>query len=526
MKEIKELNFEELSVKQKLGLAHVALIHGWARTPEGDKYVIDLIKNHSLGGVWVEPTAPKPLEIIQMVREAADYPILIFTDAESGLGEYLVGKHNAIGCTDSEKHAYTFGKVVGITAAKMGYNVVCNPLLDISTTGSSRSLGSDKKKVALLAAAEARGMHDAGILTVGKHYPSAINHNHVDSHMAESLSVQTREELIDYSLYAYKELMKEDLLDGLMSGHIKCSNIDPDNPSSLSKNVIDVIRELGFEGFLVTDALCMMGILAKYGYEESRGLAIAAGNDLALPFDRKFKDSYDALCSCYDKGIITDERLDEAVKRVLAAQKKTLKAPKFTEITEEDKEIFASINRDAIFAKCDEGLTPAISRDGKHFFAVMVRNEEKVGGDGGVAVDTFSNGWLHPQEVMEKLKELFPNSEARAIYQFPTQSQNAQILEKSIGYDDVIFLTFTEPLAYTGKEHLTRRIETLISAMQITNRISTVVHFGNPFVLENLPHIPRYILGGTSRESVNACLDVLAGEHEPKGKLTYDVNLK
>lgn len=531
MKEIKELNFDELTVPQKLGLAHIIAINGWTRRqhPELDKIVLDLIKNHALGGVWVQPDTPDAQEIIDMVKEAADYPILIFTDAESGIKtadvEYLVGKHNAIGCTDSELHAYTFGKVVGITARKMGYNFVCNPLLDVSTTGSARSLGSDIKKVAKLAAAEARGMHDAGILTVGKHYPSAINYKHIDSHMAESESIQTKEELLEYSLYAYKELMKEDLLDGLMSGHIKCSKIDPDNPTSLSKKVIDVIRDEGYDGIILTDALCMMGILAKYGYDVSRGLAIAAGNDMALPYDSKFQESYDALLKCYDEGIIKDERLDEAVKRVLVAQHKTLAEPKFNEITEEDLKIFRSINRDAVTARFDEGLTANISRDGKHYFVLMVRNEEKVGGDGGVAVDTFSNGWLHPDEVTKQLTEYFPNSTVKCIHQFPTQGQCHATVSWSIDYDDVVFITFSEFLAYCGGEHITRRVEGLIEAMQLTNRISTLVHFGNPCVLGNLPHISRYLFAPASRESVAAAIDVLAGEYPANGNLTYDITL-
>ena len=86
-------------------------------------------------------------------------------------------------------------------------------------------------------------------------------------------------------------------------------------------------------------------------------------------------------------------------------------------------------------------------------------------------------------------------------------------------------LTFTEAVPYTGSEHLTRRVESLIAAMQYTNRISTLVHFGNPCVLGNLPHISRHILGGLSAESVDTCLEILAGEYEAKGVLSYDVKL-
>ena len=76
--------------------------------------------------------------------------------------------------------------------------------------------------------------------------------------------------------------------------------------------------------------------LSKYGYTESKGLAIAGGNDLALPFFRDNDQAFDAFCECWEQGMITEERLDEAVKRVLAAQSKTLREPKFTEVTEDN----------------------------------------------------------------------------------------------------------------------------------------------------------------------------------------------
>jgi len=61
--------------------------------------------------------------------------------------------------------------------------------------------------------------------------------------------------------------------------------------------------------------------------------------------------------------------------------------------------------------------------------------------------------------------------------------------------------------------------------MQLTDRISTLVHFGNPCVLSNLPHISRYLFAPASRESVAAAIDVLAGEYPANGKLTYDIKL-
>ena len=141
-------------------------------------------------------------------------------------------------------------------------------------------------------------------------------------------------------------------------------------------------------------------------------------------------------------------------------------------------------------------------------------------------MDTFTNNWYYPAKITEQLEATFPNSLVRAIHQFPTNHMNCNVLQDSLGYDDVIFITFAESPAYAGADNFTQRIQALINAMQMTNRISTVLHFGNPFVLEEIAHIPRKLFGSVSANSVSAAIDVLAGKHEAKGKLTYNVNFK
>ena len=526
MKPLRELKFEELTVKQKLGLIHTPRMSD-DFPKEAIDYICNQIRSHSLGAVWIQFSEKNSEKYMKMVREIADYPILIITDAESGIGEYMIGRSNPIACTGDERYAYAFGKVTAFQAHEMGYNVVCHPLLDISNDGSPRLLGSNKHIIAKMCAAIAQGVHDAGVLTIGKHYPSGTNVKGIDSHMAESYSEQTESDLLENGLFAYLELMKKGLLDGVMTGHKKFPNIDPRYPASLSKPMIDIIRNQGFDGLAITDALMMMGIRANYGDDISGPLCIAAGNDLALPYHSKVQLVQESLYDAYEKGIITEDRLDEAVKRVLAAQHKVMlmEQTRAKTITAEEKELVRNINRDSIYAQTDEGLTASISKNGKHLFALMVRNEESVGIDGGVPVDTFSNHWLYPRAVAERLTDLFPHSIVKVFHQFPSASQNMHILNASAECEDVIFLTFSEPLAYAGGEYITERVVSLMRSMQYTNKISTLVHFGNPCILHSLPHIPRYILGGISTESVNACLDILAGTHEAKGVKSYDFKL-
>lgn len=528
----KELQLSELSAEQKLGMtmtAHVYRLETELKSDENLEYALEMIRNHALGAIWVDASYRRE-DVMKRIREAADYPILIFTDAESGFGNYSIGKHNALACADSEELAYIFGKVTAISARKAGYNVVCNPVLDMCRANSVcgktvRSMGSDKYRVATLAAAEARGMHDGGVLTVGKHYPSAGGDGEIDPHMAESTSFETKEELLEYNLYPYLELYRSGLLDGIMTQHCRFPNIDPEYPASLSQKVIGVIREQGFDGFAITDALIMMGTAAKFGTQACKGLAIGNGNDLALTWYAN-KESYEAILASYKQGLISDARLDEAVRRVLEAQRKTLAAPKFTEITESDIQLFQQINRDGVIARTDSNVSTALDPTEKHFFAVLMPNEVEISDNGKVNVDTFSKGWYQPQVIIQQLNELYPNSEVFAINQFPSPIQNVHLLERNVDFDDVVFITYNDSAAYIGRECLTSRIVSAIQALQVTKRVSTVVHFGNPFVLEELEHIPRILIGGCSTDSIRCTLDVLAGKYPAKGHFVYDIKLK
>ena len=368
-------------------------------------------------------------------------------------------------------------------------------------------------------------MHDGGVLTVGKHYPGTSTTEHIDAHMAETGSEATVEELLDYNLYPYKYLIDRGLLDGVMTQHTRFYKIDDVYPASLSKPVIDIIRErLDFKGFCVTDALTMMGVVARFGKNPSKGLAIAAGNDLALTSGNA-KEDYEALTECYENGVFTDDQLDRAVKVVLETQEKLLMLPaEIPEITEKDEELFARINKDSIYGRVDSGLPMNISKGGKHFFVVMTSMQAR-NDHGKLDVDTMTRHWYRPERIIARLEKEYPNCTTYALKEYPEPGDMDRLLNLAIGYDEVVFITYFNSAACVGRERFTPRIISLIEAMQVTNRISTLLYFGNPFVLEDIPHISRLLVGPTSEMAVEAGLDVLAGDYDAKGVLTYDVKL-
>ena len=103
MREIKELKFEELTVEQKIGMVTCCLFAGSERTKESDEFVYDLIKKRAVGCVWINPDTEDFEGTMKKIKDLADYPLLVIADAEKGIHEYKIGRHNAIGMTGSEE---------------------------------------------------------------------------------------------------------------------------------------------------------------------------------------------------------------------------------------------------------------------------------------------------------------------------------------------------------------------------------------------------------------------------------------
>lgn len=95
------------------------------------------------------------------------------------------------------------------------------------------------------------------------------------------------------------------------------------------------------------------------------------------------------------------------------------------------------------------------------------------------------------------------------------------MLNAATKYDEVVFVSFCETSAYYGTDCMTRRLEALINALIIPNKLSALVHLGNPLALEPLRHIPRKIFGFTAPASQGYAIDVLAGKIAAKGKIPF-----
>lgn len=518
------LKKEELTFEQKLGMTMCAtLAHGEADL----EYVLDKIRNHACGAVWVSPRADgSHTAIIERVRAVADYPIVIVCDSESGAPPHTIPQQIALTAAGARNEdAYAFGYVTAAIRRQEGYNMICNPVVDVCRGNTpcgatTRTFGSDIDTVCRLAKEMARGMHDAGMLATAKHYPGGNTGLPYDTHMREDVSDYTEEEMLATHLRPYLELLEAGLLDGVMPGHRRFTNIDPAYPTCLSRKMLSILRERGFDGVYISDALCMMGVVLKYGPEDPVGIAVSAGCDLPLPWEVPFEPAYRAMLSCYERGIVTEAQVDECVERILKTQEKIAALPDAPkEIDRVYTDRVARIHTASVAAVVEEGIPTAIPRDGRHLFIIAT--------DGSTALkpEDYLPGpreWMHPPEIAETVKRLFPNSDTVAIGLYPSVSDVMRNFTKQVKYDDVVFITYGVTSAYIGPEHFTSRLVAFMDSLQTTDRIAAHLYFGNPYLAGETPYIKRVLMGFASMKSVDHALEILAGNAEAEGVIPYD----
>jgi len=168
------------------------------------------------------------------------------------------------------------------------------------------------------------------MLSGAKHFPGNGGSG-MDQHISAALLLEDRDTIFKKRLSPYKKAIKEADLAALMVGHLEMPALTSELvektgralPATLSKEVLqDILRkELGFKGLIVTDAMDMGGVTNQFTRQEAAVRAINAGVDMLLVFSgANWHLEHEALVAAAKSGELKEERIDQAVRQVLAAK--------------------------------------------------------------------------------------------------------------------------------------------------------------------------------------------------------------
>ncbi|MFI7503522.1 glycoside hydrolase family 3 protein [Streptomyces sp. NPDC049687] len=345
-----------MSLEEKVGQLFVLRVHGHsATTPDqadidanvkelGVRTAAELIARYRPGGIvyfaWAHNTRD-PHQIADLsngiqqasLQQPRGLPVLIATDQEHGIVCRIGGPATlfpgamALGAGGSGRDAHTLGLIAGRELRAMGVRQDYSPVADVNVNPANpvigvRSFGADPEAVAALVAEEVRGYQAAGVAATAKHFPGHGD-TAVDSHTGFPVITHSREVWEALDAVPFRAAIAAGI-DSIMTGHLLVPALDASgDPATLSRPILTgILREhLGYDGVVVTDALGMAGVRAKYGDDRVPVLALAAGVDQLLdPPDLAV--AWNAVLGAVRDGELGEERLDTSVLRILRLKEK------------------------------------------------------------------------------------------------------------------------------------------------------------------------------------------------------------
>ncbi|HKH93761.1 MAG TPA: glycoside hydrolase family 3 protein [Gemmatimonadaceae bacterium] len=302
-----------------------------------------LVREQHLGGIIISVGSPTEIASkLNALQQASSLPLLVGADLETGAAFRARGGYflpNAIdlggatyfpyamgiGATRDTAFAYEMGRATAREGRALGIHMAFAPVLDVNNNPknpviSLRSFGENPQLVARLGAAFVRGIQENGMLATGKHFPGHGD-TEQNSHLELARVGASSARLDSVELVPFRAAVQAGVR-GIMTFHGQLPGLDTSSlPATLNPRIMtDLLRgRLGFKGLVVTDALDMNGVLGKMTMAEVTQRAVVAGNDvLLMPTD--IPGAIDAIVDGVRRGLFTEARIDESVRKLLLAK--------------------------------------------------------------------------------------------------------------------------------------------------------------------------------------------------------------
>ncbi len=296
-------------------------------------------EQYPVGGVilyaWNIDDEKQLAQIISDIRKLKGQPVLCI-DEEGGrvariaqnpnFDVEVIGPMGDIGKTGDPKNAYHAGNVIGTYLSKYGFDIDFAPVADVNTNPDNiiigaRAFSDDPQVAAPMVTNYLQGLKDAGIVGCVKHFPGHGDTQN-DSHTGYVQSLKTWEEMKDSEMVTFKAGIQWGC-QLIMTAHIAVPNVtNSDIPSTLSSVVLqDKLRgELGYQNIIITDGMEMGAITQHYSSGEAAVRSIQAGVDIVLG-PKDFIEAFDAVMKAVETGTITEDRINQSVRRILKMKK-------------------------------------------------------------------------------------------------------------------------------------------------------------------------------------------------------------
>ncbi|MCF6358060.1 MAG: serine hydrolase [Draconibacterium sp.] len=513
-----------LTLEEKI--AQLMVISVYPKRDDTEKTrVINLIKTYKLGGIIVMQGTPvKTTSWINEFQAASDLPLLVSTDAEWGpkmrIDSTIIYPYaQAIGAIRDTTYIYQMGRDFGNQLKMMGIQMNFAPVADVSTNPNNpvinfRSFGEDKKNVANKAWMVAKGMQDVGVIPVAKHFPGHGD-TKTDSHKTLPLVEHSKKRIDEIESYPFR-FLSEKGVSGVMSAHLNVPSLDDSGtPSSLSKKIITgyLKGEIGFKGFVVTDAMNMKGVRKEAGKAEL--IALKAGNDI-IEFVPDLKKAIETIKLAVKSGDYKEVEIDKKCRTVLALKR-------WTNLNEykpaETKNLTARLNSpyyELTSRKLIQGSLTVLKNDN----ILPVQNLEKL----KIATVIIGENKI---SAFQKMVGNYTETDNFYLSKNATEKEWISLRRKLENYNLVI-AGINAINIYPSKKYGTTELQRRAVSEIVNEYNSIFVFFGNAYVLKHFPNIHHskglILAYQNNRLTQELAAQLIFGAFDADGKLPVTID--
>ncbi|CDA98956.1 putative uncharacterized protein [Lachnospiraceae bacterium CAG:215] len=533
-----ESTYDSMSLEEKIGQLFCPIVF-----TKDEKELKELVETKHIGGMlYREGPGEELRQSHKILQDASKIPLLTASNLEYGgngsaiEGTYY-GREMLAAATGDVEKAYQLGKVSCSEGAAVGVNWSFAPVVDLDLNYHNpitnvRTFGSNLQTVIDMGKAYIRGAKEEGVATSVKHFPGdGVDER--DQHLVTSVNALSCKEWNESYGKIYKEMIEAGTLT-VMAAHIAlpayeeyfdqkpCERI---LPATLSENLLKkLLREqLGFNGLIVTDATPMVGFCSAMDRATAVPLSIENGCDMFL-FNRNMEEDFRLMREGYEKGILSDARLEEAVKRILAT-KAAMHLPEKQEKGQlvPDASALDILNCETYdrWAKecADEGVT--LVKDVQNLLPIDPKKHKRV------LLELMGDFPSNKRVCESFVREL----EARGFEVTVYEPEGFEVMEDSVEsfksrYDLIFYVGNIETASNKTVSRLNWH-----TMFGLGNNMPWMVHempalfvsVGNPYHLLDAPMIKTFVNGYCNSEYViHAVVEKLCGDSEFKGKSPID----
>lgn len=316
---------DKMTLDEKIG--QIFLV----RYPSSNKIAIEELKKYGFAGYTLYEkdfkgkTEDEVKDMLSSLQKEAKIPILTAVDEEGGKivrisSNNLLAKekfkspselYKLGGFPKIEEDVIEKSKVLN----NLGLNLNLAPVVDVSTNSSDymydRTLQENTNLTSTYAETVIKTSKTTGVSYTLKHFPGYGNNK--DTHTSATTDNRTFADIEKNDLPPFKAGIDVGA-EAVLVSHNTVTNIDKDNPASLSPTIHNLLRNsLGFTGIIITDDLDM-GAITKI--QDPVIKAILAGNDLIITTD--YEGSIKSVKNAINNGTVSEELIDKLAFRIIA----------------------------------------------------------------------------------------------------------------------------------------------------------------------------------------------------------------